>query len=104
TSVIAVGAGGRHSLAVKSDGTVWGWGLNTDGQVGIGNVQQVRVPTQVAGNTAGFVAVTGGTTHSMALRGDGTIWVWGKNDVGQFGLNTPASTTVPIPGPTGFAV
>lgn len=88
--VIAIAAGGYHSLALRSDGTVWGWGWNVEGQVGSGSLAQQDVPTRVvgpggAGFLGGAVAIAGGHYHSLALRSDGTVWAWGWNSDGQLG-------------------
>ncbi|XRB07697.1 hypothetical protein NFJ02_32g82480 [Pycnococcus provasolii] len=68
---VAVAAGGYHSLALRSDGTIACWGHNGDGQA---------PPDGVAGD---FVAIAAGSTHSLAIRRDGTIACWGANDDGQ---------------------
>jgi alpha-tubulin suppressor-like RCC1 family protein len=81
----AVAGGQGHSLALKSDGTVWAWGLNSKGQIGdgtFGNPQ--KVPKQVAG-LSDVTAVAAGPLYSLVLRGDGTVWGWGYNKAGQLG-------------------
>ena len=87
---IAVSAGGNHSLAVAADGTVWSWGLNSSGELGIGGsfIFPHDVPTQVeptwpTGTV--IVAVAAGQAHSLALTSDGTVWTWGDNSSGQLG-------------------
>jgi alpha-tubulin suppressor-like RCC1 family protein len=98
TSIIAIATVDDHSSAVKSDGTVFSWGLNNVGQLGDGSIAQRLVAVPVTGFSGGL-AVAVGTSHSWALKNDGFVWVWGSNSVGQFGIPTPASTTVPIAGP-----
>ena len=95
--VAAIAGGEYHSLAVKSDGTVWAWGDNTwgelgDGQFGWGTGRVVgsEVPIQVHGPTGSpyltdVSAVAGGSGHSLALRSDGTVWAWGDNSYGELG-------------------
>ena len=73
TDVVAVGAGYDHGLAVKSDGTVWSWGENTNGQLGDGTTVTRGTPVQVIGLT-NVVAVGGAKSHSLALKSDGTVW------------------------------
>lgn len=102
TEAAAVAAGTIHSLAVRSDGTVWAWGSNDYGQLGQGAVSGVSnpVPLQAPGLT-GFIAVAGGREHSLALHGDGTVWSWGANTAAQLGNGTtgpPIPTPNPIPG------
>lgn len=88
TGVTAIAAGGRHSVALRSDGTVWSWGSNQRGQVGNGTTgAPVTRPAQVSGLT-GVVAIAAGGFHSVALRSDGTVWTWGWNENGQLGSGT----------------
>jgi len=75
-----------HSLALKPDGRVWAWGLNTDRQLGDGTNTNSAQPVAVQGLPTGtFVTVAAGLYHSMALHGDGSLWAWGRNDWGQLG-------------------
>ena len=76
-----------HSLAVKSDGTVWAWGYNAYGQLGDGTTTERHAPVQVSGLTD-VVAVAGGYMHSLAVKSDGTVWAWGDDLVGQLGDGT----------------
>src|SRR5919202_2518513 len=87
SSMVAVAAGGGHSLALRSDGTVWAWGANNDGQLGRGTVtaSPSKNPTQVTG-LINVTAIAAGDNHSLALRSDGTVWAWGDNSSGQLGL------------------
>ncbi|MBL8292031.1 MAG: hypothetical protein JNN08_09350 [Bryobacterales bacterium] len=71
-------------------GSVWAWGWNLNGQLGIGNNTNQTLPQAV--NLTGVVAVAGGFDHSLALKSDGTVWAWGANDMGQ----VPIPTTVPV--------
>jgi alpha-tubulin suppressor-like RCC1 family protein len=93
--VLAVAAGGAHILALRKDGTVWAWGFNGSfdpvaaraGQLGTDAVDFTATPRQVPGLTD-VVAVAAGSAHSVALRRDGTVWVWGNNAFGQLGDGT----------------
>ena len=86
TNIIAISAGWFHILALKADGTVWGWGNNTHGEVGDGGAVNRFNPVQVL-NVSNAVVVSGGDGHSSALA-DGTVWKWGLNDVGELGNGT----------------
>jgi alpha-tubulin suppressor-like RCC1 family protein len=92
TGVVSVAAGDRHSLALKEDGTVWGFGDDTYGQTGTATGivpgSAVSLPRRVAG-IQDVAAVTAGGNHSLALTRDGTVWAWGSNESGELG-NTGA--------------
>lgn len=79
-----VSAGYAHSVALKSDGTVWAWGDNTDYQLGDGTNTDRTLPVQATGLT-GMTAVAAGQNHTLALKSDGTVWAWGDNTFGQLG-------------------
>ncbi|MBC7796356.1 MAG: carboxypeptidase regulatory-like domain-containing protein [Pyrinomonadaceae bacterium] len=88
TNIIAIDAGAFHNLALKSDGTVVAWGRNGFGQIGNGTSGLINaMPTQVAGLT-NVVAIAAGFRQSMALKSDGTVWVWGDNTNGAIGNGT----------------
>jgi alpha-tubulin suppressor-like RCC1 family protein len=96
TGVSSISAGRwSHSLAVKSDGTVWTWGANSYGQLGNGSVSDSSVPVQVSG-LSNVTAATGGEFHSLAVKSDGTVWAWGANTYGQIGDGTPLTRRTPV--------
>jgi alpha-tubulin suppressor-like RCC1 family protein len=97
SGVIAVSGGqaGYHSLALKSDGTVWAWGKNTEGQLGDGTLNNSSSPIQVTGLN-NVIAIAGGEYHSLALKADGTVWAWGRNSNGQLGDSTTANSSIPV--------
>jgi YD repeat-containing protein len=76
--VTAVSAGNSHSTALLADGTVWAWGVNTNGQLGDGSSTTRWDPAPVVGLTD-VVALSAGYDHALALRGDGSVWAWGNN-------------------------
>ena len=90
TGVVALAAGYWHSLALKSDGTVWTWGTNGKGQLGDGTTNAQSVPVQVSGLT-GVIAIAAGTDFNLALKSDGTVWGWGADNQGQLGDNNDGS-------------
>src|SRR5690606_27370837 len=94
TNVVAVAAGGYHSLALKSDGTVWAWGDNTHGQLGNGTYNSSSFPVQVK-NLTGVIAIAAGENHSLALKSDKTVWAWGANNYGQLGTKDYARRNTP---------
>jgi len=99
TDVVAISAGSGHSLALKSDGTVWAWGANTNGQLGDGTNgagADKSTPVQVlfmAGVTV--TSISAGGTHSLALVG-GEVWAWGHNEFGQLGDNSTIDRNRPV--------
>ncbi len=95
TSVSAVAAGIYHGLALKGDGTVWGWGYNPYGAVGDGATTQRNAPVQVTGLTA-ISSIAAGQYHSVAVASDGSVWTWGYNAQGQLGDGTTANQPAPV--------
>ncbi len=95
TGVVAIAAGSEHSLALRSDGTVWAWGYNADNQLGVTGPDSFT-PVQVT-PLPGIVAITAGDLHSVALSSDGTVWAWGWNGEGELGMGQPGNGTVQYP-------
>jgi hypothetical protein len=104
SGVAGISAGGIHSLAVLSDGTVMAWGANRSGQLGngtssgpdkSGEYSCSTTPVAVSG-LSGVAAVSAGGIHSLALRGDGTVRAWGNNVDGELGNGTTTSSDVPV--------
>ena len=99
--IIGAAVGSHHTVALKSDGTVWAWGYNSDGQLGDGTTTERHTPVQVHGEgDVGFlsdiVAIRGGDYHTVALKSDGTVWAWGRNQYGQLGNGTTVSSSTPV--------
>jgi len=83
-----------HTLAVKSDGTLWAWGADDYGQLGLGD-NAARLTPQQVGTGTDWQSVAAGDDYSAALKTDGTLWVWGHNQCGQLGQGGTASVNVP---------
>lgn len=95
--VVAVSAGGSHSLAIKKDGTVWSWGNNGFGQLGYQTNGIVSAfPNRIAG-LGNIVAIAAGDEQSAALKSDGTVLVWGSNREGQLANNSSKESCLPLP-------
>ncbi|MEK3698235.1 hypothetical protein NYE33_14835 [Paenibacillus sp. FSL R10-2199] len=120
SGIIAVAAGSNQSLALKSDGTVWGWGqiygttpVSINGLSGIvaiasSNMRGMALksdgtvwtwsngvtPSQVAG-VSGITAIAMGNGQYLTLKGDGTVWSWGSNSYGEVGDGTTVQRTIP---------
>ncbi|WP_155985981.1 RCC1 domain-containing protein [Paenibacillus gorillae] len=92
-----------HTIALAKDGTVWGWGDNTFGQLGNGSsnsVTQTRAIQSKGGQQdtlfEGAVAIDVGLSHTIILKSDGTVWSAGNNDFGQLGDGTNQSRSIPV--------
>lgn len=94
-TMVAAQSDGSHNLALKSDGTVWAWGANSQGQLGDGTTTDRGAPVQVPGLT-NVVWIAAGYQHSLAARTDGTVWAWGWNQYGQLGDGTTIGRSTPV--------
>ena len=94
TGIVAVAAGTHHSVALKSDGTVWAWGWNVFGQAGDGSGVNQNAPVKVARLTK-VIAIAAGGNHSLALESDGSVWAWGGNIYGELGDGTTTTRQAP---------
>ena len=92
-SVVKISSGEDHSCALRTDGAVWCWGNNYYGSLGDNTTTNRLVPVQVLGlGGAGFLTgvsdISGGQTHTCAIKTDGTAWCWGNNAEGMLGNNS----------------
>ena len=88
-----VSAGQNFTLAIKSDGTLWGWGQNSNLLgLGLGNLANQNLPTQI-GTDNDWLTVSAGTIHSLAIKTNGTLWSWGNGQYGQLGNGVFNSAT-----------
>ena len=89
-------SGGKTSImAIKTDGTLWGWGFNNYGQLGTNDRTNRSSPVQtVAGGTNWKQAFV--NNSSVAIKTDGTLWTWGQNAFGGLGNGTTTGTSSPI--------
>ncbi|MGA2352439.1 MAG: InlB B-repeat-containing protein [Terracidiphilus sp.] len=111
-SVISVWGGAQEAIALKSDGSVWTWGANFNGELGDGETDDTgnevfittynsSIPLDVLGpNGVGhlgqIIAIMGGEMHNLALKSDGTVWAWGYNKYNQLGDGTTTSRLAPV--------
>ena len=92
------------SIASKTDGTLWSWGRNDQGQMGVNDRTHRSSPVQIPGDTwtGTFETTSAAYFHSLAIKTDGTLWSWGYNGAGELAQNnlTKRSSPVQIPGTT----
>ena len=104
TGALDISSGADHYLILKSDNTIAAFGANNWGQLGNNSsVSSLSVPVAVQDLTD-VTAVSAGYLYSMALKSDGTVWCWGDNGAGQFGIGTTANSLVPVKAGTNTAV
>ncbi len=89
-------ASSGHALAIKKNGTLWGWGQNFTGQLARdpAQVSQQLSPAQI-GTDRDWLNVAAGAGYSLALKADGSLWVWGENQRGQLGDGFTISRLTP---------
>jgi alpha-tubulin suppressor-like RCC1 family protein len=94
TDVVQIASGGYHTLALKSDGTVWAWGYNDGVQLGDGTNTNRVYAIQVTG-IEDIAQISTGGNSSYAIKNDGTAWAWGYNGYGQLGNGTTENKNIP---------
>ncbi len=98
--VFTVAVGGAHRLYLAADGTVWAEGLNAEGQLGLGDLDDRDTPQALP--LTGVIAVAATSDASFAVLDDGSVMSWGANDEGQLGVGEeddaphPTPATVPL--------
>ena len=95
-----IAAGDRFSLAVAPDGTVYSWGSDEFGQLGFGVVGASPtanlVPSFDVGKSGNRSRIAAGMWFYVAVKANGTVWTWGRNDFGQLGDGTTLTRSVPV--------
>jgi alpha-tubulin suppressor-like RCC1 family protein/outer membrane protein assembly factor BamB len=92
---VAANQPGGFSLAIQTNGSLWAWGANHFGQLGIGSTNLQRTPALV-GSDSNWFQVEAGATHTLGLKRDGSLWAWGANNVGQLGFGNTNATSTPL--------
>jgi alpha-tubulin suppressor-like RCC1 family protein len=94
---VEIAAAGLHTCARMSDGTLWCWGANYEGQLGDGTTVDSPTPVQVTALGSSVRQVSASPRgHTCAALADGTAWCWGLNDEGQLGNGTTESSLAPV--------
>jgi RHS repeat-associated protein len=94
-TTVGIAAGQSQALALRSDGSVWTWGTNQVGEMGISNLTGSYFPLRVPG-VSGVTGIAAGWQHSLAVENNGTVWAWGDNSGGELG-NANSNSAVPVP-------
>lgn len=90
-------AGYQFSVAIRDDGTMWSWGNNSYRQLGNGTPDTPYVsPTSVIGGATNWIKASAGYQFVVAIKTDGTLWTWGRNQFGQLGLNDYTNRSSPV--------
>jgi alpha-tubulin suppressor-like RCC1 family protein len=93
----SVATGSGHTLAIKTDGTLWAWGLNSYGQIGVneaGALDYKSIPMTIFGNPSDWKSVSAGSNRSAAIKTDGTLWIWGSQVDNGNSSYTPITTAL----------
>jgi|GEM_PF-787412 len=92
---LARGSSSFHSAAILEDGSLWTWGRNSNGQLGVGNLISSDQMQRVGIDTD-WRSVSVGNLFTLATKKNGTLWAWGNNSFGQLGTGSASSATTPI--------
>jgi alpha-tubulin suppressor-like RCC1 family protein len=90
-----VSVGSEHVAAIKTDGTLWMWGGNTESQLGDGTSNHKSSPVQTLAGGSNWLSVSAGVNQTAAIKTDGSLWVWGWNPSGMLGIGTIINASVP---------
>jgi trimeric autotransporter adhesin len=91
-----VAGGGRHTAAIKTDGTLWAWGQNTYGQLGDNTITSKSIPVTTFAGGTNWKQVAGSVLGTTAIKTDGTLWSWGGNAYGDRGTNDVTNKSTPV--------
>jgi alpha-tubulin suppressor-like RCC1 family protein len=94
-SQVSNGAGGTGNIATKTDGTLWAWGSNFGGELGLNDQVYRSSPTQVGSGTT-WNLINTSQRNTIATKTDGTLWTWGTNSSGGLGQNSIINKSSPV--------
>jgi alpha-tubulin suppressor-like RCC1 family protein len=91
-----VSCGSFHMAAIKTDGTLWTWGLGTSGQLGNVTITSSSTPVTTFSGGTNWKQVSCGGGHSAAIKTDGTLWTWGQGTSGILGNASITNSSTPV--------
>ncbi len=91
-----VSVGAPHTVGLRNNGTIWAWGGASSGTLGDGTAVNKSSPVSVVGGFTNWCKIYSGLYHTMALRSDGTLWTWGRNNAGMLGDGTTVNRSSPV--------
>jgi alpha-tubulin suppressor-like RCC1 family protein len=92
-----VSAGGSHTAAIKTDGTLWTWGYGVSGRLGNGvTTGNISTPVTTFAGGNNWKQVSGGFNFMAAIKTDGTLWTWGAGSTGRLGNNQTSIRSTPV--------
>jgi alpha-tubulin suppressor-like RCC1 family protein len=92
----SVACGERFTAAIKTDGSLWTWGLNNFAQLGVNDGANRSTPVTTFAGGTNWKQVSCGNENISAIKSDGSLWTWGKNDNGQLGINNTTNRSTPV--------
>ncbi len=89
-------AGNNNALAIKTDGTLWGWGNGSDGRLGTNDTTIISTPVTTFAGGTNWKQISSGSRSTAAIKTDGTLWTWGRGFYGQLGTNDTTQRNTPV--------
>jgi alpha-tubulin suppressor-like RCC1 family protein len=92
----SISAGTYHTIGLDKNGRVWGWGYNSNGQLGDNSITSRRTPVSILGINKTFCSISAGYYYFMGIDDNGKVWCWGSNAYGQLGDNSTTQRNTPV--------
>lgn len=92
----SISASGYHNAAIKTDGTLWVWGCNTYGALGINSIATRISPVQTVSGGSDWSSASAGGSVTAAIKTNGTLWLWGRASYGGLGTNNLINRSSPV--------
>ncbi len=89
-------AGNNHTVAIKTDGTLWTWGSGSDGRLGTNDTTIISTPVTTFAGGTNWKQISSGSRSTAAIKTDGTLWTWGRGFYGQLGTNDTTQRNTPV--------